>query len=62
MGDTMGSVVGRLLRDERGEVYTEYLVVTGLVALTFVAAMVALGPQLVESYQRQRNNVAHPFP
>ena len=61
MGDRMDTVL-RLLRDQRGSVNTEYLAVTALVALTFAAAMVAIAPKLVESYQRTRNTVAHPFP
>lgn len=62
MGDTMQSVIRHLLRDERGAVVTEYVAVTGLVAMGFIAAMIALGPPMVESYQRWRNSVAHPFP
>ena len=58
----MDSALRNLLRDQRGSVNTEYLAVTALVALTFVAAMVATVPKLVESYQTARNTVAHPFP
>lgn len=61
MGDTMSEVRG-LLRDTRGAILTEYVAVVGLVALGFVATMIAMGPKLVESYQRTRNMVASPFP
>jgi len=61
MGDTMHQVRG-LLRDTRGAVLTEYVAVVGLVALGFIATMVAMGPKLVKAYQFTRNMVASPFP
>jgi Flp pilus assembly pilin Flp len=61
MGDTMHGV-SKMLRDTRGAVLTEYVAVVGLVALGFVATMVAMGPKLVEAYQKTRNMVASPFP
>ena len=61
MGDTMHGVSG-MLRDTRGAVLTEYVAVVGLVALGFIATMIAMGPKLVEAYQKTRNMVASPFP
>jgi Flp pilus assembly pilin Flp len=61
MGDAMNEVK-RMLRDTRGAVTTEYVAVVGLVAVGFIAAMIAAGPKMVEGYQRTRNVVASPFP
>ena len=46
----------------RGAVSTEYVIVVGTVALLFMAAIVAVGPMLVASYQVTRSVVASPFP
>ncbi|MEQ9320139.1 MAG: hypothetical protein RIF41_13325 [Polyangiaceae bacterium] len=46
----------------RGAVSTEYVIVVGAVGLLFMAAMVAIGPGLVESYDITRSVVASPFP
>jgi len=50
------------LGDTRGAISTEYLVLVGAVGLLFMAALVAIGPQLLTSYQQTRSIVASPYP
>ena len=51
-----------LLRDRRGAVSTEYVVLVGTMGLAFVAAMLTVGPQLVKDFQRGRDITASPLP
>jgi Flp pilus assembly pilin Flp len=51
-----------LLRDERGAVTTEYVVLVGTVGLLLVGAIVGVGPLLVTSYERSRALLLAPFP
>lgn len=51
-----------LLRDERGAVSTEYLVLVGTVGLALVFALVAVGPNLVKDFQTTRTVIAAPVP
>jgi len=37
-------------------------VVLACVTIVFIFAMVALGPKIVEEYQRSRNSLASPYP
>ena len=50
------------LRDERGEAMTEYVVLLGTVSLGVAAAIAALGPTIVESYERARAMLISPMP
>lgn len=52
----------QLLGGTRGAVSTEYVIVVGAVGLLFMAAMVAIGPGLVDSYEVTRSVVASPYP
>lgn len=51
-----------LLRDRRGAVSTEYLVLVGTMGLAFVASMLTVGPQLVKDFVRGRDITASPLP
>jgi Flp pilus assembly pilin Flp len=51
-----------LLRDTRGAVMTEYVVLLGTVSLTIAVAIAALGPPLVRSYETTRDVLLLPFP
>jgi Flp pilus assembly pilin Flp len=51
-----------LLRDRRGAVSTEYVVLVGTMGLVFVAAMLTVGPQLVKDFVRGRDITASPLP
>ena len=51
-----------LLRDEGGEAMTEYVVLLGTVSLGVAAAVAALGPTIVESYERARAMLISPMP
>lgn len=51
-----------LLRDTRGAVMTEYVVLLGTVSLTIAVAIAALGPPLVRSYENTRDVLLLPFP
>lgn len=52
----------RLFRSTHGAVTTEYVIVVGAVGLLFVAALVAVGPTLVASYEMTRSVLASPYP
>jgi Flp pilus assembly pilin Flp len=52
--------IRKLAGDKRGAVTTEYIVLVGTVALGLSAAIFALGPGLVASYEKTRNIVASP--
>ena len=56
------STVVTLLRDQKGAVSTEYIVLVGTVGLAFVFAMVTVGPALVKDFNRARNITASPLP
>lgn len=51
-----------LVRDTKGAVSTEYLVLVGTVGLALVFALVAVGPNLVKSFQTTRTVIAAPVP
>jgi Flp pilus assembly pilin Flp len=51
-----------LLRDARGVVTTEYVIVVGAVGLVVVGALVGIGPKLVAGYQHARGTLSQPFP
>jgi Flp pilus assembly pilin Flp len=51
-----------LLRDTRGAVMAEYVVLLGTVSLTVAVAIAALGPPLVRSFERSRDILLLPFP
>jgi Flp pilus assembly pilin Flp len=50
------------LTDTRGAISTEYIVLVGAVGLLFMTAVVALGPNLIKSYENTRTTVASPYP
>ena len=52
----------QLLASKRGAVSTEYVILVGSVGLLFIAAVAALGPGLVKSYEVTRAVMASPFP
>lgn len=51
-----------MVRDTRGAVSTEYVVLVGTIGLTAVFALVAVGPVLVKGFERSRNIITAPFP
>ena len=51
-----------LWRDEGGEAMTEYVVLLGTVSLGVAAAIAALGPTIVDSYERARAMLISPMP
>jgi Flp pilus assembly pilin Flp len=51
-----------LVRDTRGAVSTEYVVLVGTMGLAVVFALVAIGPQLVKDFQFTRTIIAAPIP
>jgi Flp pilus assembly pilin Flp len=59
------STLRRLLvvrRDTRGAISTEYVVLVGTIGLAAVFALVAVGPVLVQGFERSRNILTSPFP
>lgn len=57
---TMKALKRKLRTGTRGAVTTEYIVLVGTVALAVSAALFALGPPLVDSYEDTRGAVAAP--
>lgn len=51
-----------LVRDRRGAIPTEYVVLVGTMGLAVVFAFVTVGPKLVQDFQRARNITAAPIP
>jgi Flp pilus assembly pilin Flp len=51
-----------LLRDTRGAVMSEYVVLLGTVSLTVAVAIAALGPPLVRGFEDTRDILLLPFP
>ncbi len=52
----------RLIKDTRGAVQTEYVVLVGTIGLAVVFALVTVGPKLVKDFERSRNITASPIP
>ena len=44
----------RLLRDQRGSIFTEYTIVFAFAGLVVAIALAALGPKFVNSYSSRR--------
>jgi len=51
-----------LIKDRRGAITTEYVVLVGTMGLAVVFALVTVGPRLVKDFQRARNVTAAPIP
>jgi Flp pilus assembly pilin Flp len=51
-----------LLRDGRGAIMTEYVVLLGTVTIAFAAAILGLGPSLVANFERSQGVILSPFP
>jgi Flp pilus assembly pilin Flp len=58
----VGAILKRLLKDDRGAMFTEYTVVTGFVALVTLPALLYCGWALAASFGFVRNYVLYPFP
>jgi Flp pilus assembly pilin Flp len=56
------TLAARLVRDERGAVMSEYVVLLGAAGLVIAAAIAGLGPSLVASYDRARSILVSPMP
>ena len=56
------SSLGRLLRDDRGAVFVEYISLNGLVALVSLPALLYCGFVLAQSFVFVRDYVLYPFP
>ena len=44
-----------LLRDQRGEVFVEYLVVLAVIFIPLAQTIASTGPNIVKNYQNQRS-------
>jgi len=51
-----------LLRDRRGAVTTEYVVLVGTIGLAVVFALITVGPKLVKDFARTRDVTSSPIP
>lgn len=60
--DNMMTTLRQHLRDERGAVSTEYVVLMSAVGLVVLLALVAIGPGLVKDFETTRTVIAAPFP
>jgi Flp pilus assembly pilin Flp len=61
-GRMASSRLVRLLGEERGAVMTEYVVVTGFVALVTIPSLLYCGLQLAVSFGFVRDYALYPFP
>ena len=50
------------LRDGRGAVMTEYVVLLGVCCIAISAAIIGLGPHLIANYERSQGILLSPFP
>ncbi len=55
-------IIQSLLRDQRGAVMTEYVVVTGFIGLASISALLFCGYMLAGSFSFVRNYTLYPFP
>lgn len=60
-GRTSSSLLA-FIRDSRGAVMTEYVVLLGTVCIAFAAAILGLGPSLVANFERSQGVILSPFP
>jgi Flp pilus assembly pilin Flp len=51
-----------LIKDRRGAIQTEYVVLIGTMGLAVMFALVTIGPKLVKDFTRARNVTAAPIP
>ncbi len=51
-----------LMRDGRGAVMVEYVVLLGTVTIAFAAAILGLGPSLIANYEKSQGTLLSPFP
>jgi len=51
-----------VVRDTRGAISTEYVVLVGTMGLALVFALVAVGPALVRDFKTTQTVIAAPFP
>jgi Flp pilus assembly pilin Flp len=58
----MNAKLRQLLQDERGAMLTEYVTVTGFVALLTIPALLYCGVQLANSFVFVRSFMLYPFP
>jgi Flp pilus assembly pilin Flp len=58
----MPACLRQLLRDNRGAVSTEYVVLVATMGLGLMFALVAVGPGLVKDFQNTRTVIAAPVP
>jgi Flp pilus assembly pilin Flp len=56
------SFLRSLIRDRRGAVTTEYVVLVGTIGLAVVFALITVGPKLVTDFARARDITASPIP
>lgn len=56
------AILKRLLDDDRGAVMTEYVVVTGCVAIVCLAVLLFSGVALAHSFGFVRGYALYPFP
>jgi Flp pilus assembly pilin Flp len=51
-----------LLRDRRGAIATEYVVLLALVACVALSGLIVWGPALVVNYEKSQGTLLSPFP
>ena len=56
------SFLASLIRDRKGAVTTEYVVLVGTIGLAVVFALITVGPKLVNDFSRARDITSSPIP
>lgn len=52
----------RFLKDVRGSIFVEYVTLIGVVGLIVAAALIQIGPSILERYEPTRGTLTAPVP
>jgi hypothetical protein len=55
-------ILARCARDTRGAVFSEYVILVGVVALVCCSSLIYLGVKLADDFNRSRAYVVYPVP
>ena len=60
--DPRESFLASLIRDRKGAVTTEYVVLVGTIGFAVLFALITVGPKLVSDFTRARDITSSPIP
>ncbi len=59
---SLAKLADSAMRDERGALSAEYVILVGTVGLIAAGALVSIGPEILAGYQHARDTLASPVP